>query len=1112
MDATKMMELMRGLQSPDNNLRQQAEKMYSQAKAQQPDAVIMGMLSLVGTTGTDPAVRTQTAVLLRRLVMQSASADFVFDKLQVPSQAQVCAGLLQAFEAEAESKIQRKIAEAISELASYLSASHGWPELCPMIFRMAQPTQKVQTREAALRLLKDTLSSLHAQVVQAKQEIGQLMQSALSDAAVEIRVAGLLLLSGMVQDLDKNEWQPLQAALPMLLQVLQSLAQSGCFSQLDEVLQSFIETAGEKPLFFKPQITQFIQFLGEMAKARVGCQMGLRKLALEWIVSYCEKKPKLVVKAIPSFPQTAVEICMGMLAEVDDSEDALRSWAERMDDEEGDEDEDEIFHAGAEALERLCDALGIEALGGCLFTAIGMQASQQDWRAKHAAITAIKQVSENLEEEEHVNEFTRLILPTLEHQHPRVRCMALEALGELAENMTGYQEKWHSQVVPALVRKFDDPVERVQAAALSAFTSFGEELEKPLMMTYATGIMEKLMSKLTNSRHRMVREESITSIAVIAGSIEDDFKGYYDHVMPVMKQFVMSATSEKESRLRGKAFECISMFGVAVGKDKFLQDAQSVMGEMLKTQVSSDDIQADYIKQASERICKVLKRDFAPFLPNLLPSILESLKIDQDTLTCLAAVAGGAGEETQDGDDPAYMSAVVGGGKVVKVKNSKFEEMKNAVNLLQTFCVELGGAYLDCTQMTAEALLPLLVIPEDVPVFLDEVREAAFKTWAALIKCAKTGAAERSGHGGYGGQSSNTSDTITPQLLQTLLARVSTAMETDTDPDTIGSAAEGIAECLKSAGPGHLNDAQAQGLVQQSFANIDRSFARSSQSTAPGNAQTGKDEDGDEDDDDVDSEMVCRRHMIEMIEGVMIASPQVFISCLPFCSQKMQAWLSRKEDRVLAMDLASNIVEHLGENGKSVWPIFMPTMINALESDDAEERLEATDIMNKAASIPAFAEVAPTVFQKLANLLSTQKKGAKKKDLMAKMALDNATAALVRLSQYQAAACPAGMDSWGLALAKCPLRQDEEEGKKTHKILVELVLQQHAGILGPNNAHLGKLLSIFAEVHSVAEISDNECDAGIEKIFKMLPQDLIKSNIANFSEKQQKKIETILSK
>lgn len=1109
-----MMELLRGLQSPDNSLRQQAEKMYVQTKTQQPDALVLGLLGLAVADGTDKGVRAQSAVLLRRLVMHSAPQDFIFDKLQPQNQSAVCSGLLQAFElagrntgfrpaseAESDAKIQRKIAETVSGLASFLCEQPtGWPDLLPTIFRMAQTSQTPQMREAALRLLRDSLSSLRAQVVQARQEVGQIVQASLNDDSVEVRVAALLLLSGMVQDLDKNEWQPLQSALPMLLQVLQGLAQGGRFEALDEVLQSYIETAGVEPLFFKPQIAQFVQFLAEMAKARVACQSGLRKLALEWIVSYAEKKPKLILKAVPNFPQLVVEMCMGMMLEVDDSQDAFQSWMERMDDEEGDEDEDDMFQAGEDALDRLSEGLGVDAIGAPLFTAIGMHASQHEWQAKHAALSAIKQVSDVVEEEEHINEFTRLVLPSLEHQHPRVRSMALEALGQLSESSDKFQENWHAQVVPALVKKFDDPIDRVSAAALSAFANFGSDLEKPLMMTYATGIMEKVVGKLGNARHRGVREESITAIAVIAGSIENDFKGYYDHVMPMMKQFVMTATSDKESRLRGKAFECISLLGVAVGKEKFLPDAQAAMGEMLKTSVSSDDIQQDYIKTASERICKVLTRDFAPFLPSLLPSIFEMLKLDQDTMAALSVVAAGAGCSGDDGDDPEYLSAVIGGGKVVKVKNSKFEEMQQSVQLLHTFCVEISGAYLDYAQPTAEALLPLLVIPEEVPVILDEVRDAAFKTWAALIKVARTGAAER-----------GIQDAMTPELLRTLLSRVSAGMEQDVDPESIGSAAEGIADCVKSAGPGHLAEAQCQGLVQKIFEHIDRSFARSQQeqTSKPGASVKGQDEDGDEDEDEVEQEIVCRRHLVEVLEAVMSTAPQAFAPCLPHCAEKLQQWLGRKEDRVLAMDLASNIVEHLGENGKSVWPVFMPTMVNALDSTVSDERLEAAYVMNLAAPIPAFAELAPTAIQKLSAGLGQK---VKKKDLKAKMAVDNAAAALIRLAQHQASSIPSGIDLWGLALSKFPLRDDADEGKKMHKLLVDLVLQQHPGALGPNNANLGRLLSIFAEVHALEAISDKECDINIEKVFKMLPQEVLQSLASNFSEKQRKKIEAILTK
>merc|ERR1719210_2105051 len=124
------------------------------------------------------------------------------------------------------------------------------------------------------------------------------------------------------------------------------------------------------------------------------------------------------------------------------------------------------------------------------------------------------------------------------------------------------------------------------------------------MLGYAQNFMEALVVKLQLAQHRGVREESITSIAVIAGVIEKDFSRYYDGIMPMLKQFVMHATSEKEHRLRGKSFECMSLLGIAVGKEKFLPDAKEAIAEMMKTTLGADDVQREYIKEASERICQ----------------------------------------------------------------------------------------------------------------------------------------------------------------------------------------------------------------------------------------------------------------------------------------------------------------------------------------------------------------------------------------------------------------------------------------------------------------------------------------------------------------------------
>merc|ERR1719343_498461 len=269
---------------------------------------------------------------------------------------------------------------------------------------------------------------------------------------------------------------------------------------------------------------------------------------------------------------------------------------------------------------------------------------------------------------EHVNEMAKLLIAHLDHPHPRIRYMALHAIGQLANDQAPhFQDAWHQSLLPELFKKIEDPIDRVSSMAMSAFVSFGEELDKALMLQYSPEFMKMLVSKLQSSKHRMVQEESITSIAVIAGVIEEDFSQYYDGIMPLLKQLVLNAKGEKENRLRGKAFECMSLLGLAVGKEKFLPDAREAVSEMLKTPLEADDLQREYIQEASERICKCLKQDFAPFLPHLLPGIFASLKMEAEDASNQVAT---------DQEDMEYITVSTGEGKLVKVRTSKFVDME----------------------------------------------------------------------------------------------------------------------------------------------------------------------------------------------------------------------------------------------------------------------------------------------------------------------------------------------------------------------------------------------------------------------------------------------------
>jgi len=1106
MDQAKFVELLQGLQSTDNGTRQQAEKLYAQAKAGEPDALVVGLLTTVRSQGVAEGTRTHAAVLLRRLCMHGSAKDFAFARMTPQNKADVAAGLLATFEGEGNRKLQQKVGECVAVLAEYLCGDEGgasrggWEALLPLVLRMGNTATNPSpdSAESALRLLKDLTPTLKDDIVGRQAELAQVLQNAVAHADVKLKTAALLFICEIVSAADKKQWWALTSTAPVLLAILQQLAgDPGTHELLQEALQAFVEVASIEPDFFKSQMSSSLQpaqFLAQLVTTRnEGVEPGIRNIALEWLITFVEKKPKWITKSLTALPSVVVEACMSMLLEVDGTEEDLREWAGRMDDEEGEEDDDELFHVGEESTDRVAEALGMECLGTALFGQIARYVQMDEWQAKHAALAVIKQTVEYVEDKTQVDEMARLLLQHLDHAHPRVRYTALHAIGQLSNDQSPhFQETWHKTVMPALLGKMDDPVDRVASMAMSAFVSFGEELDNTLMAGYSEGFMTKLVARLTTSSHRGVKEECITAIAVIAGVIEKDFSRYYDSIMPMLKQVMSNATGEKENRLRGKAFECISLLGMAVGKEKFHEDAKEAVAAMMRMPpLEADDVQREYIKEASERICKCLKRDFAPFLAALLPGILNSLKLE-----------GGDGAATND-DDNEYLQVTMGEGKVVRVHSSKFEEMSQSVQLLQTFCEEMEGAYFDYVPMTAEAILPLLSATDDVSMLCDEARGAAFQVWALLIKVARVGAQER-----------NVSSPLPRELLTTFLQRVLARMERDDDPETLQDSASGVSECLKGIGPGALNGAELLQLVQKIFTFIDQSFERSrkiesetAQLKAGAPAELEDDEDADYDGEK--DEDTCRRALEDTLGAVMKVAPDEFMQCLGPCAERITTWLAGGKNKTLALYLACDLLEHLKERSESVWPVFMPEVFRCLRETDPEARTAAAYAVNLAAPLPRFGEAVPEAFRLLAQIVGGPT--PKKRDQKGLIAHDNAVAALMMLAKEQPSLCPPEVQAWPLVVSKLPLRTDEEEAMKTHEVLVDLVLADHAGLLGPERSHLGKVLSFLAEVYHVEPICSKITEEKIQRIFKMIPPAHLQAVAGSLTEKQQKKIEKILA-
>lgn len=1112
MDTAQFVELLQALNSHDNNVRQNAETMYQQAKESEPSKVLIGLMSVVGSPEAKEGIKTHSSVLLRQLMQRGPEKSFLYARLDGPQRLEVAAELLRCYEHEQNSRIRRKIGEVVSKLAEFVcdpedprghlvADSNGWPALLPLVFRLACPSSALSASvcEDAMRLLKEILPTLKNDIVAAKAELGQVIQGGLAHSELKLRSSALLLVCEIVQTCDKASWAPLLQTAGALMQVMQQMAAAKEEELLQEAIQAFIDVASVEPEFFKGQLTQSLEpatFMSSVAKVRDG-DSGLRNMALEWMVTYIEKRAKWVAKSLPALAALALEVCMELMFEVEPNSDA---WVLRMDDEEGEED-DELLKMGQEAIDRVASALPIEAVCPPLFALVGRFATQEQWQSRHAALAAVKQTAEYIEEKAHVDEMAKLLLQHLEHAHPRVRYTALHAIGQVANDQAPhFQESWHATVIPVLIKMMDDPVDRVAAMAMSAFTSFGEPLDGALMATYAEGLMNKLVGKLQSSQHRGVREESITCIAVIAGVIGEEFKRYYDQIMPILKQLVMHATGEKENRLRGKAFECLSLLGIAVGKEKFLPDASEALSEMMNSSLDSDDVQREYIKEASERIVQCLKKDFAPFLPALMRGVLSSLKLDDEGKEKVVS-------SVENGADARYVEMSTGDGGLVTVRSQRLEEVMQSVQLVCCFAYEMEGAFCDWVPDTAQALLPLLSFADEMSMVSDETQAAALHCWALLVKSARLGAEER-------GAPSD----VPRDLVRTAFQNIFALTDKCKDADKLAMMASGMTECVKGVGPGVLGGEEVKQIAERLFVLIDQSQSRSNKADAlwqghksgqAGLPQELDDECGDDQDEQEWSEEQLRRNYEETLGALMQVALQEFLPCLPQCGSRIQQWLGSKRDKVLALYLVCDLFAHLKEASEPIWPTVMPQVLAALSDQDPDARNAAAYAVNMASKVASFADVAPKAFETLAQVLNGPK--PKKKDDKAKVARDNAVAATLALATACPGQCPAGVDPWLLILLRLPMRDDVEEAKKTHAAFVDLVLAQHQGLLGAGGVNLGQVLSVLAEMHRVESICTKETDEKIKNVFKHVPTQNLQACASKFSEKQQRKIEKMLA-
>nr|GEU75259.1 importin-5-like [Tanacetum cinerariifolium] len=1104
-NTTQFSTLISHLTSTNNSQRSQAESLFNFSKLHLPEPLVLNLSHLLHSSPL-PEHRAFSAVLLRRILTNSTDDEdtsqqrVLYFSLSESAKTSLKQTLLECVGKEEVKTVSKKICDTVSDLAVLVVGENGWVELLPFMFGCVVSDDN-RLKESALLIFAQLARFIGEILLLHMDTLHNVFLSCLGvGVGVQVRIAALGAAINFVQCLEKSsDRDKFHDLLPLMMLTLTEALNSGEESTAQDALELLIELAGTEPRFLRKSIVEVVGAMLQIAEAE-SLEEGTKHLAVEFVVTLAEARERApgMIRKLPQFIKRLFEVLMKMLLDVEDDP----AW-HSAEIEHEDAGESSNYSAGQEYLDRLSISLGGNTIVPVISEIFPAYLAAPEWQKHHAALIALAQIAEGCSKvmTKNLEHVVSMILNSFQDPHPRARWAAINAVGQLSTDLgPDLQTQYHHLVLPALASAMDDYQNpRVQAHAASAVLNFSENCTPELLNPYLDGIVGKLLALLQNPK-QMVQEGALTALASVADSSQAHFQKYYDAVMPYLKAILMNATDKANRMLRAKSMECISLVGMAVGKDKFRNDAKQVMDVLLSlqgSQLETDDPTISYMLQAWARLCKCLGQDFLPYMNVVMPPLLHSAQLKPDV-----TITSADSDADIDESDDESIETIQLGDKRIGIKTSVLEEKATACNMLCCYADELKEGFFPWIDQVAPILVPLLKF-----YFHEEVRRAAVSAMPELLRSAKL-AVEK-------GQSQGRNESYVKQLSDYIIPALIEALHKEPETEICASMLDAISECVQICGP-LLDETQVRSIVEELKQVLTASSTRRNERAERVKAEDFDAEEGEmlKEENEAEEELFdqvgdCLGTLLKTYKAPFLP---LFDELLPYL---MPMWGKDRtsEEKRIAICIFDDVAEHCGDAAFKYYETFLPAVLEACNDTSTDVRQAAVYGVGVCAEFGGGA-FRPFVGEALARLDGViRRPDALHPDNV--MAYDNAVSALGKICQFHRDSINAAqiVPAW---LNCLPLKGDLIEAKVVHDQLCSMVERSDGELLGLNHQYLPKIVSVFADVLCAGKDLASEQTVSrminlLRQLQQTLPPAALASTFSSLQPQQQLALQSILS-
>ncbi|KAI9889153.1 MAG: hypothetical protein M1814_005744 [Vezdaea aestivalis] len=1017
--------LLQGLSSADNNVRTQAEQtLQSNWVDPRPELLLLGLVEQM--RGAQENVRSFAAVVFRRIASKTQKDPIknetkeLFLTLQSNHKTDIRAKLIECLTAETNKSVRKKTSDAIAEIArQYTDDEEPWPELLGALFTESQSADAAR-REGAFRIFATTPRIIEKQH---EENVLNVFKQGFKDTENNVQIAAMEAFAAFFATIGKKAQAKYYSLLPELLNVMPPLKESQNQDQLSGALMALIDLAELAPKMFRPLFHNLLTFsISVIQEKELGDQT--RQNALELMATFADYAPAMCKKE-NEYTTEMVTQCLSLMTDIGQDDEDASDWNEN---EDQDSDESDSNHvAGEQCMDRLANKLGGVQILPPTFAWLPRMMTSAAWRDRHAALMAISAISEGCRDlmVPELAKVLELVIPSLKDPHPRVRWAGCNAIGQMSTDFQGVmQDNYHQIILSNIVPVLDSPEPRVQSHAAAALVNFCEDADKGILEQYLDNILNRLLHLLSSPK-RYVQEQALSTIATVADSAESAFSKYYDTLMPLLFNVLRGEQSTEFRLLRAKAMECATLIAWAVGKERVGADAAplcQILANIQQGITESDDPQAQYLMHCWGRMCRILGKDFVPYLSGVLPPLLEAASANADV------------QILEDDDQAAQIDADEGWelvplkGKYLGIKTAALEDKFSAIDLLGIYADNLGDAF----DPFVSEIMEKVVIKGLKFYFHDAVRLSAAKVVPKFLSCVIKA------HGIQSTQTGNFWAAVAPIMLDCLA--------TEINIENLGALYEGFYQSIEQLGK-CLDQAQQVAFVEAVRIAI-KDYKERVETRLADSADREEGEEVDEDtafeieyDQDLLSDMNKTFHIIFRNHGSEFlphwdSMMDVTVSFLSSTESTQRQW---------ALCIMDDVLEFCGDQSFRYSQHFMKPLIDGCQDTDAANRQAAAYGVGVAAAKggQAWAEF---VAQCLPVLFAvTRMPNARDEDNV--YATENACASIGKILHYNSSKVPNVQEITAHWIDTLPVTHDDEAAPYSYLLLKQLIDQRNPAVL-----------------------------------------------------------------